>query len=125
MTNLVLGVPWNKKDRMGNPIGRSWQSHSWETFYEKGIAYGYALTQNQVNTLRQEPSKVVLLRNNKGHLKRAEAHLTNLKATGRPTDGGVMRYDVYFGGKKEVDYTYSPKERLAWNGVRIIPNNDC
>jgi hypothetical protein len=124
MTTLILGVPWNKIDKTtGIQIGRTGQSHSWETFVCTKRALGYELNTNQYNKLHSDiiarlPVKVVLLRNDRNHQRRAEAQLTELCPT-IPTKR-YLRYNISFENPKNIiPYTYSLSERLPYNGVRV------
>ena len=127
MATIVISTPWYKYDKKtGKSIGKTGESHSWAKFLETGIGRGYMLYQSEYNTLRPHigSAKVVMLRNSKGHRKRAEGRLIDLVNINRPTKNGVDRYDVHFEDQQEVDYEYlkSPSERLEENGVKVF---DC
>jgi len=119
MATLIIGVPWNHMDKNGKPSGHDGQPNSWQNYYDEGKARGYELFPNQVSALLKESSKVVILRNDKDHLKRAEAHLVDLKPTETLTKR-AKRYDIYFDQQKKQTYSYPSCERLAWNSVRVI-----
>jgi hypothetical protein len=123
MTTLIIGTLWNKKDKLGNSIGRPEQSHSWETFFQKGEGLGYELYTGELDELERSiktgSCKLVMLRNDKIE-RRAEGRLLRLDITPRKTKK-YRRYNVIFTDQKEVrPYVYHPDETLKYNSVRVI-----